>query len=286
MPWGSKVIAGYDSIDLDNDPTPVPPGYHGTTVGYPSSLSFGGKRGVAYNDSVAHVRAVTIVHLRKDETKSMATGLQWVIDHVSKYNITAVNLSPVDDLAHGEPVPTIIDEKLQQLRQLGIWVSAPCGNNNHTTGISWPACQPHCFAIGATKLEADIVHLDRFRNTDILVPATATSSSNAMIVGCSMILREAIEKSGYQWRQDGGTLPDAMMAIFKKTGVDVRDPPTGLCFKRLNVAAAVDYILAKSEALPLPYNEADTPLPCRPCVGGWQSKSGEHWPARCTARCH
>ena len=40
LPWGDpKVVAGYDSIDLDDDPSPVPPGYHGTSVGYPSSLN-------------------------------------------------------------------------------------------------------------------------------------------------------------------------------------------------------------------------------------------------------
>jgi len=134
LPWGKKVIAGYDSIDHDNDPSPVPPGYHGTSVGYPSSYNFQNKRGVAYNDFVAHVRAVTIVHLRKDESRSLADGLQWVIDHHKKYNITAVNLSPVDDQAHAKPRPTVIDAKLSALRRLGIWVSAPCGNNEHTTG--------------------------------------------------------------------------------------------------------------------------------------------------------
>src|SRR5262245_1079859 len=95
LPWGKKVVAGYDSIDGDDDPTPVPPGYHGTSVGYPSSLNHESTLGVAYNDFVAHVRCVTIVHLRQDESATMAAGLQWVIDHHEQYHITAVNLSPV-----------------------------------------------------------------------------------------------------------------------------------------------------------------------------------------------
>ncbi len=245
MPWGPKVLGGYDSIDLDDDPRPVPPGYHGTSVGYPSSLFFKDKRGVAYNNSVVHIRGVTIVHLRKDETRSMAGGLQWVIDNRKKYNITAVNLSALDDQAHAKPMPTVVDEKFKRLRELGVWVSAPCGNNNHTKGVSWPACQPYCFAIGATRPGTNVAHLDRFSNTDILVPAGATSSSNAIIVGCSMILREAIEKSGYRWQGDGPTLPDAMMAIFKKTGANVYDPATGLDFKRLDLRAAVKHVFAK-----------------------------------------
>lgn len=243
MPWGKKVIATYDSIDGDDDPTPVPPGYHGTTVGYPSSLNHNGVLGVAYNNFVAQVRCVSVVHLRKDESQTMAAGLQWVIDNHQKHNITAVNLSPLDDQRHQKPVPTAIDEKLKALRDLGIWVSAPCGNHHYTDGISWPACQPHCFAIGATKPGRHEVHLDRFSNTDLLVCAPATSSSNAYVAASSMILREAIEKSGFRWQDLGANMADAMMAIFKRTGVEIDDPKTGVTFRELDLLAAVDYVL-------------------------------------------
>ncbi|MCE9589324.1 MAG: S8/S53 family peptidase [Planctomycetes bacterium] len=248
MPWGKKVVAGYDSIDHDDDPTPVPPGYHGTSVGYPSSLNLNGVRGVAFNNSVAHVRAITIVHLRRDESVTLADGLQWVIDHHRRYNITAVNLSPVDDVAHREPVPTAIDAKLAELRALDIWVSAPCGNNSYTNGISWPACQPGCFAIGAAKPGCEEAICDRWSNTDILVPATATSSSNAYAVGSAMVLREAIQKAGYDTKQDAPNLPDAMMAIFLRTGVEVRDPASGQTFKRLDLLAALDDVFTRGSA--------------------------------------
>jgi hypothetical protein len=168
-----------------------------------------------------------------------------VIDHCKKYNITTVNLAPLDDIAHQQPLPTAIDEKLATLRQLNIWVSAPCGNNGHTNGLSWPACQPNCFGIGAVKPGEDVAINDRFANTAILVPAAATSSSNAFAAASAMILREAIEKAGYDWRQDGDTLPEAMMAIFQRTGCDVDDPPSGQSFKRLDLLAAVDDVFAK-----------------------------------------
>ena len=54
-----------------------------------------------------------------------------------------------------------IDAKLKKLRERGVWVSAPTGNHNFTTGISWPACQPNCFAIGAVRRGKDEVYLDR-----------------------------------------------------------------------------------------------------------------------------
>lgn len=242
-PWGRKVIATYNSMDGNDDPTPVPPGYHGTSVGYPSSLDHEGVRGVAYNNFVAQVRCVTVVHLTQDESPTMAAALQWVADHHAEHHITAVNLSPLDDQRHSEPVPTAIDEKLLALRRLGIWVSGPCGNHGYTDGISWPACQPDCFAIGAALPGEHAVHLDRFSNTELLVAAGATSSSNAYAAASAMILREAIEKTGYSWRKDGETLPDAMMAIFQRTGVAVHDPETGLDFRELDLLAAVDHVL-------------------------------------------
>ena len=245
LPWGPKMVAGYDSIDLDDDPTPVPPGYHGTSIAYPSSQNYEGKLGVAFNNGVVQVRAVSIVHLRKDESQSMARGLQWVIDHHRKYNITAVNLSPLDDQEHAEPIPTAIDEKLRRLRELGVWVSAPCGNNGFTGGISWPACQPDCFAIGAVKPEADVPHLDRGAGTDLVVPAAATSSSNAIAAASAMIVREAIDKARFDWRREAASLPAAMMAIFRKTGKETPDPATGLTFRRLDLLAAVDYVFAR-----------------------------------------
>ena len=139
LPWSKKVVATYNAFEHNDDPRPVPPGYHGTSVGYPSSLNYDGVWGLAYNNHVAHIRCVSVVHLRKDESQTLADGLQWVIDHCEKHNITTVNLSPVDDKPHTEPVPTAIDAKLRRLRELNVWVSAPCGNNEHTTGISWPA---------------------------------------------------------------------------------------------------------------------------------------------------
>lgn len=244
LPWGPKVVATHNTVEGGSDPSPRPPGYHGTTVGYPSSLNYQGVLGVAYNNQVAHIRACTIVHLKQDESKSLAEAMQWVIDNHEKYNITAINLSPVDDKPHQEPVPTAIDEKLQKLRELNIWVSAPTANNDFTNGISWPASQPYCFAIGATLPGKREVHRDRWKNTDLLVVAPYTSSSNAYATACSMILREAIEKAKYDWHKDAGTLPDAMMKIFQRTGVEIHDKATGLTFRELNLLAAVDHVYA------------------------------------------
>ncbi len=242
-----KVRVSYDSVDGDDDPSHEGKGYHGSTIGIPSSVNHGGKWGVAYNDQVAVIRGLECCHCNVRDHVSLAAGLQWVIEHHAEHNITAINLAPVDDLEHGEPVPTDIDDKLRQLRQLGIWVSAPAGNHDYTKGISWPACQPNCFAIGAVKAEKDEVYLDQHSKIDLVVPAAATSSSNAIACGTVLLLREAIEKSGYDWKQDGENRPVAMMSILQRTGVEVQDASTGLTFRRLDVTAALDYVFENAK---------------------------------------
>ena len=242
LPWGPKVIATYNSIDHNDNAAPVPPGYHGTTAGYPSSVNYGDKKGIAYNDNVAQVRCVTIAHLPKDESATMADALRWVLQNREKYNITAVNLSPLDDQRHAETIASAIDEPLKQLRDLGVWVSAPCGNNGYANGISWPAVAKDCYGIGATDPATDKPHLDRGPRTAIMAPATMTSSANAYLVASAMVMREAIEKAGYDWKKDGPNLADATLAIFKKTGADANDIATGLSYKRVNLLKALDYV--------------------------------------------
>ena len=202
---GAKVAATFNSIDGNDDCTPVPPGYHGTSVGFPSSLNHDGKHGLAFNDRVAQVRCCSIVHLGDaratatlaEEAVTMAAALEWVARNRERLNITAVNFSMLDNVQHrNADYATAINGPLAALREAGVWVSAPCGNNHHTGGISWPACATDCFGIGATDPGTGKVHLDRWPNAALLVPAEATSSSNALAAAASMVLREAVQLAG------------------------------------------------------------------------------------------
>ncbi len=242
-----KVLVTYDSVDGDDDPKHEGKGYHGSTIGIPSSVNHDGKWGVAYNNQVAVVRALECCHCTIEDAGTLAAGLEWVIENHRRYRITTVNLAPVDDKAHEKPVATAIDQKLARLRQLGIWVSAPTGNHNFTTGISWPASQPACFAIGAVKQGKDEVYLDRQAKVDLVVPAGATSSSNAIACGAAIVLREAIETTGYDWKKDGPNLPASMLAIMQRTGVKVEDPATNRSYQRLDLRAAVDHVFAGAQ---------------------------------------
>ncbi len=237
-----KVLITYDSVDGDKDPSHEGRGYHGSTIGIPSSVNHDGKLGVAFNNQVAIIRSLECCHCNIRDSQTLAAALAWVAKHHRKYRITTVNLAPVDDLEHAQPVATEIDRQLSRLRRLGIWVSAPTGNHNYTAGISWPSSQPNCFAIGAVQPGTNTVFQDRHQKVDLVVPAHATSSSNAILCGAAMILREAIEISGFNWRKLNNNHAEAMMQIFQSTGVAVKDETTGLQFSRLDLLAAVDYV--------------------------------------------
>ncbi|MCA9119359.1 MAG: S8 family serine peptidase [Planctomycetaceae bacterium] len=237
-----KIVATYDSVDGDDDPKHEGRGYHGSTIGVPSSLNHAGRWGVAYNDQLAILRGLECCHCKTVDGATLAGALQWIIEHHERYNITTVNLAPVDDQAHDRPFATALDDKLLKLRELGIWVSAPTGNHEFTTGISWPASQPNCFAIGAVRPGRDVVYLDRHAKVDLVVPAAATSSSNAIACGAAIVIREAIEKTGYDWKADGPNLAQATLTIMQDTGIVVEDPVTQLTFRRLDLARALAHV--------------------------------------------
>src|SRR5204863_120963 len=83
-----KVLVAYDSVDGDDDPKHEGRGYHGSTIGIPSSLNYQGRHGVAFNNQVAVVRALECCHCKIQDSKTLAAGLQWVIDNHAKYRIT------------------------------------------------------------------------------------------------------------------------------------------------------------------------------------------------------
>lgn len=53
-----------------------------------------------------------------------------------------------------------------------------------------------------------------------------------------MLLREAIEKTHYDWQADGSNLPEAMLAILQKTGKVVEDSGSQRSYRRLDLKAA------------------------------------------------
>ena len=75
----AKVLVSYDSVDGDDDPKHEGRGYHGSTIGVPSSLNYMGKWGVAHGNQVAVVRGLECCHCNVSDSRTLAVGLQWII---------------------------------------------------------------------------------------------------------------------------------------------------------------------------------------------------------------
>jgi hypothetical protein len=87
---------------------------HETTIGIPSALNYQGKWSVSYNNRFTIIRALECCYFQSTDSPTFEAALQRVINHHQRYRITTVNLAPVDDQQHSEPVKTEIDDKLQQ----------------------------------------------------------------------------------------------------------------------------------------------------------------------------
>lgn len=85
-------------------------------------------------------------------------------------------------------------------------------------------------------------YLDRSAKIELVVPAAASSSSNAIACGAAMLLREAIEVNHYDWTRDGQTLPEAILKVMQQTGVEVSDAESGSTFRRLDLLKALDHV--------------------------------------------
>lgn len=83
-----KVVATYDSVDGDDNPQHEGRGYHGSTIGIPSSVNYRGKRGVAFNDRLVVIRALECCHCKIEDSQTLAAALQWVIDHHEQFNLS------------------------------------------------------------------------------------------------------------------------------------------------------------------------------------------------------
>ena len=58
------------------------------------------------------------------------------------------------------------------------------------------------------------------------------------------MIREAIDKAGYDWKQDGPNMAEAILAIMQESGVKVKDQATGHSYQRLDLAAALAHVFA------------------------------------------
>lgn len=91
---------------------------------------------------------------------NIVEALNWVADNKNKYNIQAVSMSQGHHklLYYKQycPISKYLKPAISNLKQLGIPVFFPTGNNSDPERIDWPSCIQDSIAIGATDISNSI----------------------------------------------------------------------------------------------------------------------------------
>jgi subtilisin family serine protease len=265
---GYRVVGGFDFTEGDSDPyDDGPEGGHGTHVAGIVGGDAGSNSGVAPD--------VDLVGLRVFNDSGngffswVEQALDWVHTNRNSYDnpITAVNLS-LGTYYNSESIPqwAMLEDEFAQLKADGIFISVSAGNSFasfNTPGLSYPAASPHVVPVMSTDSSGQLSSFSQRHQSAIGAPGrwitstvpdyaasdadsidddfatwSGTSMAAPYIAGASVIVREAMEFSGYSnITQD--TIYNHMVA----TADSFFDTATSQYYNRLNLESAIDALM-------------------------------------------
>lgn len=190
-------------------------------------------------------------------------SLLWLERHHARLNITVVCVS-VLTMQRYEHDP-VGDERLNaatsRLQHAGVILLANSGNCRHwyrnCSGLPWPAIAPGFSPVGAATPYHDVfstLRANKFTSDDVrdcreqvlaVCGAFVTSSALPWFASAVLLLREAIARHGFDWRQKGSTMQQAILAIAQETGRPLkRNAKANTCTNRrcLDLVRALDYV--------------------------------------------
>jgi ribosomal protein L12E/L44/L45/RPP1/RPP2 len=191
------------------------------------------------------------------------SGLNWVSQESTHFNIAAVNLSFA---AAGTSFASACDVQspaltaaISALRDDNIATVIASGNEGLTSGIAFPACVSSAINVGAVDDTGQVASIsNRGPNSmfwapgvDIETAATAngflmltgTSDSAAMVSGAIAVLRSA----------DPHLTVDQIVAVLQATGTRISDPVSGTTLPLVQLDAAINSVVTPA---PTPTAEA------------------------------
>ena len=246
---GHKVVAGYDFVENDGNPSPGELG-HGTGVAGVLAAEPYVYRGLRYQGIAT---GAEIVALRAETPAQVKRALRWVANHRELYNITAVNLTDFSP-ARG---PTVYAAELRQLARKDVFIGTPAGNNGPDVPPQWPARDPSVVAVGAVNFRDQLTGFSqRGAAVEMLAPgenvtipfwvagrhtyssyADGTSWATPNVVGAAVLLRQV-----------NAELTNAqIVAILRASGVEKHDN-LGNTYERLDLDGAIKLAYRRSAA--------------------------------------
>jgi len=255
----SKVIAGYDFKNNDNDP--IDDQGHGTHVAGIIASTNETYRGVAPDASLVAIKVCDNSSGGNCADADIVSGIDWCVNNTSRYNISVISMSLgggsfttyCDDESSESAFKTAIDTAIS--RSMSVVVAA--GNSGSTTAIASPACIKNSTAIGSVTKSDDISSFsNRNRITDLFAPGSfikstvprsgcincdsngfltlsGTSMATPHVSGAFVLLRQ------YRRLEQGINLtPTQIQETLNNTGKQITDS-NGLVFSRINIFSAI-----------------------------------------------
>jgi len=255
----NKVIGGWDftgATPTQDDEDPMDDNGHGTHVAGIIASENSTYRGVAPGARIAAVKVMDSSGSGTD-TDIMA-GLEFCIENRERLNISVISMSLGSaELWYSTSCDSdfpMLSELVDQAQRLNISIIIASGNENNSTGISYPACLENVTAVGATTKSdnIDISYSNSGPALDILAPGTSIRSVNwgggfATQSGTSMATPHAagafLLLRNFKRLENGTVLtPSQILQIIKNTGRNITDSRNNQNFARINLSSALAYI--------------------------------------------
>ncbi len=195
-----NIIAGYDFVDGDTDPTDTSPYFsHGTHVAGIIGAVSNNNTGIAGINWQVKIMPIRVIGPEGNGGYSnLIEGINWAVEHGAQI----INLS----LA-GSFYSEALQKAIQAAVDKGITVVAAAGNNG-STPILYPAKYPEVISVGAVGPEAEIAYYSNFGpNLDLVAPGgnSSNNSFNYNTILSTAGYLDSYQQPVYQYKWAEGT---------------------------------------------------------------------------------
>ncbi len=264
---GYSVVGGWDFAEGDADPYDDGScGSHGTHVAGIIASSNENNPGVAPGVDIVALRVFN--DAGQTQLSWVEQALQWVHDHIDSFEnpITTVNLSLGSSTSTmSATAAAALEDELAQLAADGIFIAAAAGNSYASVGagvLSYPASSSYVTAVGSVDSSGNLSYFTQRDDSMIAAPGrsinstvpdyvgnrngidddfaqySGTSMASPFVAGAAILVREAYASVGYtniSAQTIYQTLHDSADLVY--------DSATGISYRRLNVASAIESAL-------------------------------------------
>jgi len=271
---GCKVLDGYDFVNSDSDP--MDDNGHGTHVAGIVAAK-GAINGTAPDAKLIAMKACNIDGGCSDE--DIRDSIEWCINNKTIYNISIISISIGGNESYTEAnCPVSLRTQINDAYAANISIFISSGNNNHTDGISWPACRGNATSVGAvyddnvgfrqwctqrdnlgnciencidftTAADQMACFTNRGSNLDLLAPGSIITSlasggpsdcADGTCSGTSQAAPHVAGAAALLLERDPTLTPDKIREVLQNNGTDIWDPESQRSYPRIDVLAAIN----------------------------------------------